>query len=250
MITLYANAKVNVGLKVVGVRDDGYHTIDTIMYPIYPLYDSITIEQNDEYVLTTAGLPIDCSIEENIITKVYRLFQEKYHISGAIITLEKHIPFGSGLGGGSSDATTVAKGLDALFHLHLAQQTLCQLVSEVGADCPFFVYNVPARCEGIGEKVTPIEPFLKDKYIALLQPEGIHISTREAYQHVTIGTHIPERHNVFENYVFEKFPLLRTLKEQLLQSGAYYASMTGSGATIYGLFNQRPTIDGAFIAQL
>jgi len=240
---LHPNCKINIGLHVVRKREDGYHDLETIFYPVYGLHDELEITPSDTFSFSQDGITIDCATEDNLIVRCYRAMQARYPQIGAVrIRLKKNIPFGAGLGGGSSDAAHTAVALNEIFHLGLSQAELAQIVTPLGADCPFFVYNVPCFAEGIGDRLTPIDLHLEGKRLVMIKP-AVAVSTRDAYSGIQVtGDRLqvtglyPE--NDFETTVFKKFPILAEIKQRLLDMGAYYAAMSGSGSTIYGLFEQ------------
>ena len=256
---LYPNCKINLGLRVVRKREDGYHDLETIFVPIYGLHDELEVErvQNTEYGVQTdndivfiqEGISVDCKAEDNLIVKCYRQMKAKYpQIGDVAIRFKKNIPFGAGLGGGSSDAAHMAIALNELFALGLSKEQLAKEVSVLGADCAFFVYNVPCYAEGIGDKLTPIDLDLKGTRIVMLKPdEGV--STKEAYSGIKPNPNPFDRKtNDFEKTVFPLHPVIADIKKRLLDAGAYYASMSGSGSTVYGFFKNDP--EGRTDAQL
>lgn len=261
---LYPNCKINLGLRVIRKREDGYHDIETIFLPIYGLHDELEVRPNPnpslkgrEFEFTQEGLIVDCEAEDNLIVKCYRLMKAKYpKVGNVAVRFKKNIPFGAGLGGGSSDAAHMAIALNKLFELGLSQEQLVTEVAVLGADCPFFIYNRPCFAEGIGDKLTPIELDMKGIRIVLIKPdEGV--STREAYSGITrhpevtgqiksvlcqakpVCTLLGEAGlfvNDFEETVFPGHPAIAAIKKRLLDAGAFYASMSGSGSTVFGLF--------------
>lgn len=237
---LHANCKINIGLRVVRKREDGYHDIETVFYPVYGLYDTLEVLPTDAPVeggiaFRQEGLQVDCDPEKNLVVRCYRLMQSHYPAIGNVqVTLSKHVPFGAGLGGGSSDAAHMAIALNELFHLGLTQAQLAAEMRTLGADCPFFIYNVPCRAEGIGDILTPIDMDLKGKRLVMLKPD-VYISTKEAYSGVIIGGTDTTK-NYFEDTVFPLHPTLGQIKQRLLDLGADYAAMSGSGSTVFGLF--------------
>ena len=189
---LYPNCKINLGLRVIRKREDGYHDIETIFVPIYGLHDELEVRPNPnpshsgrEFEFTQEGLTVDCEAEDNLIVKCYRLMKAKYpKVGNVAVRFKKNIPFGAGLGGGSSDAAHMAIALNELFELGLSQEQLAADVAVLGADCPFFIYNRPCFAEGIGDKLSPVELDMKGIRIVLIKPdEGV--STREAYSGIT-----------------------------------------------------------------
>ena len=251
---LHPNCKINLGLRVVRKRPDGYHDLETIFYPVFGLHDDLDITPSDEFLFEQEGIAVDCDMADNLIVKCYRMMQSHYpQVSNVHIRFRKCIPFGAGLGGGSSDAAHTALALNELFHLGLTKPQLAALVRPLGADCPFFIYNTPCYAEGIGDILTPISLSLNGLRLVLIKPD-IAVSTREAYSGITLhpeatgkihralqSTHdinrlFPLLINDFEQTVFPLHPQLAAFKQSLLHAGALYASMSGSGSTVFGLF--------------
>jgi len=250
---LYPNCKINLGLRVVRKREDGYHDLETIFVPIYGLHDELEVVPAERFSFVQEGIQVDCDPEDNLIIKCYHKFAKKYNLNSSIsIRFKKNIPFGAGLGGGSSDAAHMAIALNELFELGLSKEQLAEEVKELGADCPFFIYNVPCYAEGIGDKLTPIDLDMKGTRIVMIKPEE-GVSTKEAYSGIKItgegldvldGLDILENPGKFENdfeaTVFPKHPIIADIKKRLLDAGAYYASMSGSGSTVFGFFKNDP----------
>ncbi len=250
---LYPNCKINLGLRVVRKRPDGYHDLETIFVPIYGLHDELEVLPASSFSFEQEGIAVDCDPEDNLIVKCYRQMAGKYQQIGAVkVRFKKNIPFGAGLGGGSSDAAHMAIALNELFGLGLSKEQLAAEVASLGADCAFFIYNVPCFAEGIGDKLTPIELDLKGTRIILIKPEE-GVSTKEAYSGMksySVSGLTAERSysesdligeaglfiNDFEATVFPLHPIIGEIKKRLLDAGAYYASMSGSGSTVFGLF--------------
>lgn len=243
MVKKFPNCKINLGLRVIRKREDGYHDLDTVFYPVYGLHDELEVEEADTFTFEQEGITVDCAPEDNLIIKCYRSMANKYPQIGAVhIRFKKHIPFGAGLGGGSSDAAHMAIALNELFGLGLSKEQLAQEVRPLGADCPFFIYNTPCHAEGIGDILTPIDFTLSGLRLIMIKPD-VAVSTREAYSGLTpTGKPLPAIAqwqtyiNDFETTVFALHPELAQIKQRLFDSGAVYAAMTGSGSTIYGLF--------------
>lgn len=253
---VYPNAKINIGLNVVAKREDGYHNIETVFYPI-GLSDTLSVEPSplcSDYSFSSSGIEIDGSIENNLIIKAYRLLQSEYEIPPVDISLVKNIPFGAGLGGGSSDAAFMLKALNKLFSLKISPKNLEELASELGADCAFFIRNRPVFASGIGNVFTPINLSLKGYFLLLVKPD-IFVSTPEAYSLVTprkpdvslkelILKPVEEWKNLivndFEQSVFNKYPEISEIKKSIYDLGAVYASMSGSGSSVYGIFRELP----------
>ena len=260
---LYPNCKINFGLRVIRKREDGYHDLETVFVPLYGLYDELEVDivesrkskVESPISFVQEGIAVDCPSEDNLIVKCYRSFAKKYPQVGNIaIRFKKNIPFGAGLGGGSSDAAHMAIALNELFGLGLSKAQLADEVKPLGADCPFFIYNTPCYAEGVGEKLTPVDLDLKGTRILLIKPdEGV--STKEAYggisKHPEVAgeiknslssfrLHLSSFVNDFEETVFPKHPVIAEIKKRLQAAGAWYASMSGSGSTVFGLFENNP----------
>jgi 4-diphosphocytidyl-2-C-methyl-D-erythritol kinase len=255
---LYPNCKINLGLRVVRKRPDGYHDLETIFVPIYGLHDELEVERiqstdrftdriQTDILFEQDGIAVDCKPEDNLIVKCYRQMKAKYpQIRDVKVRFKKNIPFGAGLGGGSSDAAHMAIALNELFELGLSKAELAAEVATLGADCAFFVYNIPCYAEGIGDKLTPIDLDLKGTRIVMIKPdEGV--STKEAYSGIRVTGYglrvtgdFSQYINDFEATVFPHHPIIADIKKRLLDAGAYYASMSGSGSTVFGFFKNDP----------
>ncbi|MDX2359800.1 MAG: 4-(cytidine 5'-diphospho)-2-C-methyl-D-erythritol kinase [Crocinitomicaceae bacterium] len=250
---LFPPAKINLGLHVLKKREDGYHDIDTCMVPI-PLTDVLEILPANDFKFVQTGLPVDGSSNDNLVVKAYRLLKDAYGIGDVYIHLRKNIPMGAGLGGGSADATYTLLGLNELFRLGLNPHELRGLAIKLGSDCPFFVENIPQIAQLKGDFLTPISLDLGGYYLKVVNPR-IHIGTTEAYAGVAIGT--PEYFledtlvepmttwknrvvNDFEASAFTLHPSLGEIKEKLYAEGAVYASMTGSGSSMFGIYSEEP----------
>ena len=248
-----ANCKINLGLDVLRKRSDGYHDLSTVMIPVKGLYDIIEIEQAEESSFHTKGIDIDCPDDQNICLKALRLMQKSHGAGEVKITLDKRIPFGAGLGGGSADGTAVLLALNEIFNLQLPETELIDLAAELGSDTAFFVRNTPQLCEGRGEIMTPVTIPTDGLWLVLIKPDEA-VSTREAYAGVKpampeislverlkmpITTWQNNIKNDFETSVFAAHPKLAEIKQLLLDRGAVYASKSGSGTTIIGLFQDK-----------
>lgn len=258
---LYPNCKINLGLRIVRKRPDGYHDLETVFVPIYGLHDELEVVKSDSFSFKQEGIRVDCDPADNLIIKCYNLFAKKYGQIGSVsIRFKKTIPYGAGLGGGSSDAAHMVIALNELFELGLSKEDLAKEVSVLGADCPFFIYNTPCYAEGIGDILTPIDLDLKGTRIVLIKPEE-GVSTKEAYSGITISGeglgdlgklgilgNLDKFTNDFEATVFPNHPIIADIKKRLLDAGAYYASMSGSGSTVFGFFKH--DAEGGTNAQL
>jgi len=259
-MVLFPNAKINLGLNIIRKRDDGYHEIETIFYPV-GLKDGLEFieNRNNKIEFSNSGLPLNIGSEENIVVKAYRLLAADHLLPGLDIHLHKVIPFGAGLGGGSSDAAFLLKGVNYYFELGLSVNQLKAYAIELGADCSFFLENKPALASGIGEKLQTIDFSLHGYYLVLVTPP-FSIGTKEAYKGVepaipkfSLNESILQSQdkwqdcvvNDFEYSVFKLFPEIAEIKSNLLGRGAFFSSMTGSGSAVYGLFRNEPQLTAA-----
>jgi 4-diphosphocytidyl-2-C-methyl-D-erythritol kinase len=255
MIT-YPNAKINLGLNIVEKRPDGYHNLETIFYPIN-LQDALEVTQLDgegEYALTLSGTPIEGDPDQNLVVKTYRLLKKDFPDMPAIdIHMYKHIPTGAGLGGGSADAAFMIKLLNEKFKLGLSIEKMEEYAANLGADCAFFIQNKPVFASGIGNIFEPIQLSLKGYYLVLVKPD-IFVSTKDAFSliqpmkpsqslreivRMPVETWRATMKNDFENSVFQKYPEIAAIKDKLYDMGAIYASMSGSGSSVYGIFREQ-----------
>ncbi len=251
---LFPNAKINVGLDVLRKRADDFHDIETLMVPVTRLCDVLELthmcggarqdvsasDNRSAFHFVQTGASLDCAPEDNLCMRACRLMQRDYGIRGVKVHLHKVIPSGAGLGGGSADAAFVIYGLNKLFELNIGTETLEKLAAELGSDTAFFIRNRPAIATGRGEVLTPADNPFAGKYIIIVKPD-IHISTREAYSCVV--PRVPEQplqENAFEAPLFAAHPQLAHIKQALTDCGAVYASLSGSGSAIYGIFDREP----------
>jgi 4-diphosphocytidyl-2-C-methyl-D-erythritol kinase len=254
---LFPNAKINLGLHILSKREDSYHDLETVMIPV-GLRDILEFipSGSGETNLKVTGLTFDGNKEDNLVYKAYMLLKEQYSLPGLKIHLHKIIPSGAGLGGGSSDAAFMLTGLNRMFGLGISNSELKNFASLLGSDCSVFIENVPQLATGRGEVLTPADNSLKGHYLYLLFP-GFSVSTAEAYRGVKpdsgrktlaeilkAGIHNwkAELVNDFEDHIFRDYPVLARIKEDLYNSGAVYASMSGSGSAVYGLFSEKTVI--------
>jgi 4-diphosphocytidyl-2-C-methyl-D-erythritol kinase len=250
MIT-FPKAKINIGLQILGKREDGYHEIQTVMYPI-GWKDALEINPSKENKFKLHGISLSLdgpSTCENIHEKM----QQRYGIPNVEIHLTKGIPSGAGLGGGSADAAYTVKMLNDLFSLNLSDIEMEELCAEVGSDCPFFIKSQPQICEGRGEILTPHPLSLSGLWIVAINPK-IHISTGEAYSNANhSGSFDPNTisaeniddwenllKNDFQEFTFKKHPKIAAIKSRMDKSGARYSALSGSGSTVFGLFSEEP----------
>lgn len=254
MIT-YPNCKINLGLHVVGKRPDGYHDLETIFLPVHSLRDEFEITEGS-LSMQQDGITLDNAPEDNLCMKAWRLLHDEFDIPPVSIRLKKGIPFGAGLGGGSSDAAFTLKMLNEMFALGLIDSQLEQRAARLGADCAFFIRNRAAYAIGIGDRLEPIEIDMSAYRIVIEIPEGEHVSTKEAYSGLKrdlFGAIRPDLRkavkqsigewrsfivNDFEASVFPAHPAIAALKDDMYRRGALYASMTGSGAAVFGIFEK------------
>lgn len=251
----YPNAKINLGLNITEKRPDGYHNLETVFYPI-PLQDAIEVtrhEGNQPYTLKIKGVNIEGEPDNNLVIKAYNLLKKDFSTMPPVdIHMYKHIPTGAGLGGGSADAAFMIKLLNEKFNLQLSTEKMEEYASRLGADCAFFVRNQPVFATGIGNIFEPIELSLKGYHFVLVKPD-IFVSTKDAYANVTpkhpetslkeiiqapIETWKDTMKNDFEESVFMKFPEIAAIKDKLYDLGAIYASMSGSGSSVFGIFKE------------
>ena len=255
----FPKAKINLGLRVVEKRPDGFHDIETIFYPI-ALSDALEFVvlsgQSKEDELKITGIDIRTRPEKNLVIKAVRILRARYPVPRLKIHLHKAIPSGAGLGGGSSDAACILKSINKCFRYSLSESELKVIALELGSDCPFFLDPVPSIATGRGEILKPVSSLLKGYHIVLLNP-GFLISTKEAYHNcrpVRPETSLEQLVttplsgwkklivNDFEDFVFKVYPRVGELKKALYRSGAVYCSMTGSGSTVYGIYEDKPKI--------
>lgn len=256
MIT-YPNAKINLGLNIVEKRPDGYHNLETIFYPIN-LQDALEVteleNEEGEYKLKVSGVPIEGDAENNLVVKAYRLLKKDFpDMSPINIHMFKHIPTGAGLGGGSADAAFMIKLLNEKFNLKLSIEKMEEYAAILGADCAFFIQNKPVFASGIGNIFENITLSLKGYYIVLVKPD-IFVSTKDAFSHITpmhpnqslkeiirmpVETWRATMKNDFEESVFQKYPEIAAIKDKLYDMGAIYASMSGSGSSVFGIFQEQ-----------
>lgn len=253
----FPNAKINLGLNVTQKRTDGFHNIETIFYPI-AWHDVLEVVEssNGDFNLHTSGIEINGAIEDNLLYKAYNIIKENSQIPPIDVYLHKTLPMGAGLGGGSADAAFFINLLNDKFQLQLTTEQKITIAKQLGSDCAFFIENKPVFAFNKGDEFKPIELNLRDYYIALIYP-NIHSNTKEAYS--LVKPQIPEGSlldviskpietwkntlvNDFEKSIFSIYPKVKDVKEMLYSSGAIYASMSGSGSAVFGIFSQQPTL--------
>jgi len=253
----FPNAKINIGLNVIRKRDDGYHDIETLMYPIgmKDAMEFIENKENDKHLFTYSGVQLN--VNEDLCAGLLGRLAGRVKIPPLEVHLHKNIPPGTGLGGGSSDIVFLLSNLVNYFNLPLNPEEQYEIALEAGSDCPFFLHNKPMIATGRGEILAEADISLKGYHLLLVMP-GIHISTKQAYAAVkptgrrNLVSDIIVRPveewkdilvNQFEEALFPKYPLLKEIKHTLYAMGALYASLTGSGSGIYGIFSEEIEID-------
>lgn len=263
----FVNAKINLGLQIVRRREDGYHDLRTIFYPVglyagqpenpvafCDILEIVPVTSNSRFSFITTGRAVDCPVEKNLVWRAADLYFKRFaHPDLSVdIHLEKHLPDGAGMGGGSADAAFTLRLLRELDQAPLPDdETFARAALELGADCPFFILNRPAYAEGVGECLSPIDINLAGKWIAVAKPD-VFVSTREAFAGVSPAMpefdlrslpSIPMERwreilvNDFEKSIFPIHPNLEMIKEEFYRLNAIYASLTGSGSCIYAIFD-------------
>lgn len=260
-MVIFPNAKINIGLSVIRKRDDGFHDIESVFYPI-GLCDVLEYIpagnlQNDDSISYSGPFPVD---GRDICLKLTQLLRDTFSFPVLRMHIHKNIPAGAGLGGGSADAAFLLKSLHKQYSIPLNQEQLEAWAARIGSDCPFFTRNSACLVTGKGEYLKNIQLSLKGYYFILIYP-GLPVSTKEAYTEIVPSNKSPDleelvkkpveqwKHlimNHFENPVFKKYPLLFSIRNELYRMGAVYASMTGSGSAMYGLFRSEVEIPGQF----
>jgi 4-diphosphocytidyl-2-C-methyl-D-erythritol kinase len=266
---VFPNCKINLGLSIIRKREDGYHDLHSIFYPL-PLLDALEIiprqQESGSIQLHLSGIPVPGSTDDNLLVKAYHLIAGNYELPAVDVYLHKNIPMGAGLGGGSSDAAFFIKALNEVAELSLSWGEMHHYAKQLGSDCSFFLINRPCVAEGRGELLEPCELSLSGYYLLLVLP-AIHVPTAQAYS--AIKPEVPEfmaeevvkepienlknkLKNDFEASVFAQHPVLESIKKELYENGAIYASMSGSGSAMFGLFKDAPPagiFSGRFTSQ-
>ncbi len=245
-------AKINLGLSILSKRPDGFHNLETIFYPL-PIWDVLEIVPSGNAIFTSTGLPVPGENRMNLVMRAYEKIKKNYQQTGSIeVNLHKAIPMGAGLGGGSSDAAQTLMMINRIFRLQIPAKKLMEYALELGSDCPFFMQSHPCFASGKGEILEPV-PLNLSEYSFLLVHPDIHIDTAWAFSRIQPAppeydlkvsilqpVHSWNRTivNAFEFPVFAEYPELKKIKDQLYAAGAHYATMTGSGSTIFGIFDK------------
>ena len=251
----FPNAKINIGLNIINRRADGYHNLETVFFPVM-IKDVLEIIESDKLSFESSGLEIPGRAEDNLCIKGYHLLKNDFNIPPVKIHLHKHIPIGAGLGGGSADAAFLIRLLDEQFNLGLTVDQMITYARQLGADCAFFIQNKPVFAFDRGDEFEAVKLDLSKYKIVVVMPP-VHVSTAEAYSGVNPA---PVRHslmeliaepvtkwknvikNDFETPVFKNHPVTRGVKASLYEAGALYASMSGSGASVFGIFDSTPDL--------
>ena len=255
----FPNAKINIGLHIVSKRSDGFHNIESCFYPI-DWTDALEIVPAYDFSFQSSGLPIPGSQQDNLCKKAYDLISADHTISQVEMHLLKSIPIGAGLGGGSADAAFTIKAINELFDLKMSISEQLNYARQLGSDCAFFIENKPLYCFNKGDEFEPIHLNLEGKFIYLVNP-GLHISTQEAYAGIVPRSSSTDLRtllekpiadwknhifNHFEETIFPQHPAIANLKQELYTQGALYASMTGTGSTVYGIFSEEVELSQQF----
>jgi 4-diphosphocytidyl-2-C-methyl-D-erythritol kinase len=252
---IFPNAKINIGLNVLNRRDDGYHNLETIFYPVN-IKDALEIVVADELSFESSGLEIPGRVEDNLCIKGYHLLKKDFDLPPVKIHLHKHIPIGAGLGGGSADAAFFIRLINQNFNLGMTDEQMIGYARKLGTDCAFFIKNKPVFAFEIGDEFESVRLDLSKYQVVLVMPP-VHVSTAEAYRGVKpapvkdslmdliyepIADWKKYIKNDFEASVFKNHPEIRGVKAALYEAGALYASMSGSGASVFGIFETMPDL--------
>ena len=262
-MVVFPNCKINLGLQILAKRNDGFHNIETVFYPIQ-LKDALEIipsDSTEQVIFSSSGYPINGNTKDNLCLRAYYLLKKDFpHLPFVKIHLHKNIPMGAGLGGGSADAAFTFQLLNNLFCLNIPVNRLLDYSLQLGSDCPFFIMNTPCLGLGRGELLEEIKLDLSAYKIVIVNP-GIHINTGEAFANLNLETNDPNHislHNIiqqpietwqhnlkndFEIPVFKKHPVIKNIKEALYKQSAIYAAMSGTGSTVFGLFKKEESPD-------
>jgi len=250
MIT-FPNIKINIGLDILEPRSDGYHNIESLFYPVN-YTDILEILPSETFELINKGIQIDCPVDKNLCYKAWKLIDDNHKINPVKIILYKNVPFGTGLGSGSSDAAFTLKMLNEMFNLELSEETLIKYASQIGADCAFFIKNKPVFASGIGTEFSETNLDLSGYYLLLCLPD-VSVNTANAYKNCK--PHFPQKKlsdliklpieewknyikNDFETSIFPENLILSDIKNELYEKGAIYAQMSGSGSSVFGIFKE------------
>ena len=262
-MVVFPNCKINLGLQILAKRNDGFHNIETVFYPIQlkDALEIISFDNTEQVIFSSSGYPINGNTKDNLCLRAYYLLKKDFpHLPFVKIHLHKNIPMGAGLGGGSADAAFTLQLLNNLFCLNIPVNRLLDYSLQLGSDCPFFIMNTPCLGLGRGELLEEIKLDLSAYKIVIVNP-GIHINTGEAFANLNLETNDPNyislkniiqqpietwQHNLkndFEIPVFKKHPVIKNIKEALYKQSAIYAAMSGTGSTVFGLFKKEGSPD-------
>lgn len=262
--SVFPCAKINLGLNVVKKREDGYHDLETVFYPV-DIHDRLEIalredgtrETVGDVVFRAEGNPIEGTADQNLVVKAYRLLAESHALPPVDITLEKRIPMQAGMGGGSSDGAFAIRLLNDLCRLNMSNDEMQRTAARLGADCAFFIKAQPAYAEGIGERLSPLALDLSDYKMVVVKPP-VAVSTREAFAGIKPKRPVKNCREIvmqpmetwrellvndFEEGIFVLYPRLAAIKQRLYDLGAVYAAMSGSGSALFGFFKEAPALD-------
>ena len=257
-MVVFPNCKINLGLHILNKREDGFHDIETIFFPV-PIEDALEVIVNNnaqqQITYSSSGIEVKGDIANNLCVKAYHLLKRDFpQLPNVRLHLHKAIPMGAGLGGGSADGTFTLTLLNNKFHLNLTEEQLIAYALQLGSDCPFFIYNKPCFATGRGERLKAIELNLSGYFLVIINP-GIHINTGWAFKQITPHKHAVSLLSVigepvemwkegltndFEEPVFAQHPEIESIKNLLYQNNAVYAGMTGTGSTVFGIFRESP----------
>jgi 4-diphosphocytidyl-2-C-methyl-D-erythritol kinase len=259
-VVVFPNAKINLGLNILRKRADGYHDIASCFLPV-PYTDVLEILPASKFSFDSSGIAIPGDKKDNLCIKAYQLLQQDFQLPPVQIHLHKVIPIGAGLGGGSADASFTLRCLNEMFDLYLDDFFLEEYAAKLGSDCPFFIRNQPVMAYGTGHEFGEVQLNWQHLFVVLVTPP-IHVATAEAYAGIqpddsqTDPREIIEKkplpewkellRNVFETTVFQRYPAIARIKDRLYEAGATYASMSGSGASVFGIFEKETDLKGAF----
>jgi 4-diphosphocytidyl-2-C-methyl-D-erythritol kinase len=257
----FAPCKINLGLHIIEKRADGFHNLETVFYPV-PWCDVVEAVPSDTLTFTTSGQQVPGNISDNLCIRAFELMKAKFALPPVALHLHKVLPTGAGLGGGSSDGAHTLRALNDIFSLGLSPADLLPFAAQLGSDCGFFLFDDPMLGTGRGEILSPAAVSLAGYYLVLIKP-AIHVATAEAYRGISPRKptqplqetlHQPVARwrellaNDFEESVFKKFPEIESIKNKLYEHGAVYACMSGSGATVFGIFESPLDLSGHFPA--
>lgn len=260
---LKSGCKINIGLYITERRDDGFHNLESVFYPVNSVFDLVEVvkREDNEVHFSQSGIEVECEMESNLCVKAYRAFASRFSVSGVDIHLHKSVPFGAGLGGGSANAAAVILILDSLFELNADKKILAEIGLKVGSDVPFFIYNKPLMAEGRGEIFSDIDISLEGKYLTIIKPD-FAVSTKEAYSRIKPKRpDYPLRESISKNigewreYIKNDFESavcndrMFEIKELLYSLGADYVSLSGSGSAIFAISGELLNTDNHFVKE-